>query len=79
MRPQATHHQLGFYMCDVSDVRVLGGVGNDFSKKTFYCVSTSYPMDKCYSGRRRRPVFPPAGRSLVLVHSPDGVSYSLPV
>ena len=29
--------------------------------------------------RKRRPVFPPASRSLVLVHSPDGVLNPLPV
>ena len=29
--------------------------------------------------RKRRPVFPPAGRSIVPVHSLDGVSYFLPV
>ena len=60
-------------------------------KPPFYCVNTSYPMDNCLSGRhrparqmsekkkKRRPVFPPASRSVVLVHSPDGVSYFLPV
>ena len=56
-------------------------------KSDFYCVNTSYPMDNSLSGRRR-----PArqtsekdvlclhrlGRSSA-VHSPDGVSYFLPV
>ena len=43
-------------------------------------------MDNSLSGRRRparqtsekrRPVFPPAGRSVALVHSPDGMSHFL--
>ena len=41
----------------------------------FYCVNTSYPMDNLLNrsaqtgppnARKRRPVFPPAGRSVVL-------------
>ena len=41
----------------------------------FYCVNTSYPMDNMLNRsaqtgppnvRKRRPVFPPAGRSVVL-------------
>ena len=38
----------------------------NFVKSVFYCVNTSYPMDNCLSGRHT-------------VHSPDGVSYFLPV
>ena len=41
----------------------------------FYCVNTSYPMENMLNRsaktgppnvRKRRPVFPPAGRSVVL-------------
>ena len=44
-------------------------------KTQFYCVNTSYPMDNMLNRsaqtgppnvRKRRPVFPPAGRSVVL-------------
>ena len=44
-------------------------------KVDFYCVNTSYPMDNMLNRsaqtgppnvRKRRPVFPPAGRSVVL-------------
>ena len=44
-------------------------------KLEFYCVNTSYPMDNMLNRsaqtgppnvRKRRPVFPPAGRSVVL-------------
>ena len=58
-------------------------------KTQFYCVNTSYPMDNSLSGRRRPALQTPEkdvlclhrqlGRSVVLVHSPDGVSYFLPV
>ena len=57
-------------------------------KRRFYCVNTSYPMDNLLNRsaqtgppnvRKRHPVFPSAGWSVVLVHSPDGVSYFLPV
>ena len=43
--------------------------------KHYYCVNTSYPMDNMLNrsaqtgppkARKRRPVFPPAGRSVVL-------------
>ena len=43
--------------------------------KPFYCVNTSYPMDNLLNRsaqtgppnvKKRRPVFPPAGRSVVL-------------
>ena len=52
----------------------------------FYCVNTSYPMDKCYSGRRDRLAKRQKKTScvstgqplLVLVHSPDGVSNPFP-
>ena len=56
-------------------------------KVVFYCVNTSYPMDKCYSGRRDRLAKRQKKTScvstgqpvLVLVHSPDGVSNPFPV
>ena len=54
---------------------------------TFYCVNTSYPMDKCLSGRRRPARQTPekdvlcfhqlAGPSTV--HSLGGAWYLLPV
>ena len=46
-----------------------------FLIEAFYCVNTSYPMDNMLNRaaqtgppnvRKRRPVFPPAGRSIVL-------------
>ena len=52
------------------------GIGNVTGEKvSFYCVNTSYPMDNMLirsaqtgppNVRKRRPVFPPAGRSVVL-------------
>ena len=45
------------------------------TKKNFYCVNTSYPMDNLLNrsaqtgppnARKRHPVFPPAGRSVIL-------------
>ena len=62
-------------------------IANLISKLNFYKL-IPYPMDNLLNRsvqtgppnvRKRRPVFPPAGRSVVLVHSPDGVSYFLPV
>ena len=47
----------------------------NYHKIYFYCVNTSYPMDNMLNRsaqtgppnvRKRRPVFPPAGRSIVL-------------
>ena len=55
--------------------------------RSFYCVNTSYAMDNMLNRsaqtgppnvRKRRPVFPPAGRSIVLC-TPHGASYFLPV
>ena len=62
-------------------------IANLISKLNFYKL-IPYPMDNSLSGRRRparqtsekrRPVSPLAGRSVAPVHSPDGVSYFLPV
>ena len=41
----------------------------------------AYPVGADWPAKhqKRRPVFPPAGQSIVLVHSPDGMSYFLPV
>ena len=56
--------------------------------KLNFCKLIPYPMDNLLNRsvqtgppnvRERRPVFPLAGRSIVQVHSPDGVSYFLPV
>ena len=56
-------------------------------KCKFYCVNTSYPMDNSLSGRRGPARQTPEKDVLCLhrlgrpstVHSPDGVSYFLPV
>ena len=59
-------------------------IANLISKLNFYKL-IPYPMDirSAQTGppnvRKRRPVSPLAGRSVVPVHSPDGVSYFLPV
>ena len=54
-------------------------------KTSFYCVNTSYPMDKCFTGRRDRSrqtsekdvlYIIPAGPAR-RVHSPGGASYFL--
>ena len=50
-------------------------VFQEMEKRKFYCVNTSYPMGNLLNWsaqtgppnvRKRRPVFPPAGRSVVL-------------
>ena len=56
-------------------------------KMEFYCVNTSYPMDNSLSGRRG-PARQTSEKDVLClhrlgrpsgVHSPDGVSYFLPV
>ena len=56
-------------------------------KSEFYCVNTSYPMDNSLSGRRG-PARQMSEKDVLClhqlgrpssVHSPDGVSYFLPV
>ena len=44
-----------------------------------WAIANPVGIDRPAKRQKRRPMFPPAGRSLVLVHSPDGVSYFLPV
>ena len=72
------------HLYSVSSVKERNRKGG---KCKFYCINTSYPMDNCLSGRRRPARQTPekdvlcfhrlAGPSTV--HSPDGVSYFLPV
>ena len=56
-------------------------------KRIFYCVNTFYPMDNCLSGRHG-PARQTSEKDVLClhrlgrpstVHSPDGVSYFLPV
>ena len=58
-----------------------------YLKVQFYCVNTSYPMDNSLSGRRG-PARQTSEKDVLClhrlgrpstVHSPDGVSYFLPV
>ena len=57
------------------------------TKKQFYCVNTSYPMDNCFTGRRDRSRQTPEKDVLYIipagpvtsVHSLGGASYLLPV
>ena len=58
-----------------------------FADFVFYCVNTSYPMDNSLSGRRG-PARQTSEKDVLClhrlgrpsgVHSPDGVSYFLPV
>ena len=42
-----------------------------YKKLIFYCINTSYPMDNCYSGRRR-PARQMSEKDVLCFHRPAG-------
>ena len=74
-----------YIVCQIPMVEMFAT--NMSHKLPFYCVNTSYPMDNSLSGRRG-PARQTSEKDVLClhrlgrpstVHSPDGVSYFLPV